>query len=112
MNTDIPKFYLDVLNQLFELEKKLGDQAEARAVARPLGRMKQLFEERLPHGRAGLFLHDPYGEKYTDTRTDVDATVAGEGSGALRIVEVLKPIISLRGSGVNQIVQRGVVIVE
>ena len=42
------KFYIDVLNQLFELEKKLGDQTDNRAIARPLERVKRLFEEQLP----------------------------------------------------------------
>lgn len=112
MQQDIPKFYLDLINQLFELEKKLGEQTENRAIARPLGRMKRLLEESLPNQSAGLFVHDPFGEKYSDTRTDVDASIAGQGTGQLRIVEVLKPIIYLRGEGVNRIVQRGVVIAE
>jgi len=106
-----PQFYLDLLNQVFELEKKLEDQLDNRSLARPLTRMKRLFEENLP-GDSGLFIHNPYGEKYADTRTDVEASIAGAGEGKLRIVEVLKPIIYLRGGGHNQIVQRGVVIVN
>lgn len=112
----VPKFYLDLINQLFELEKKLEDQLEEnRGLARPLERMKRLFAEDLPaHGDVplGLVIHDPLGEKYTDTRTDCDASIAGEGSGKLRITEVVKPIVYLRGGGHNQIVQRGVVIVS
>jgi hypothetical protein len=116
MTPIVPQFYLDVLNQLFELEKKLGDQLDNRALARPLNRMKQLFEESLPvlegSGSLGLFVHNPYGEKYTETRTDCDASIAGEADGTLRIVEVIKPIVYLRGGGHNQIIQRGVVIAE
>ena len=110
---DVPKFYLDLLNQLFDLEKKLGDAAGNRAIARPLERIKQLFEDSLPLPGAALVTHDPFGEKYTDTRTDVDANIAGTGQGTLRIVETLKPIIYLRtADGRNRIVQRGVVIAE
>lgn len=113
---NVPPFYLDLLNQIFELEKKLGDQLANRAVARPLERMKRMFEENLPAPpgapNVSLILHDPLGEKYTDTRTDCDASVAGDGTGPLRIVEVIKPIVYLRGGGFNQIAQRGVVIVE
>ena len=112
----VPQFYLDLINQLFELEKKLEDQLDDnRALARPLERMKRLFAEDLPaQGETplGLVLHNPLGEKYADTRTDCDASVAGEGNGPLRITEVIKPIVYLRGGGHNQIVQRGVVIVE
>ncbi|TXF87764.1 hypothetical protein FUA23_17695 [Neolewinella aurantiaca] len=112
----VPQFYLDLINQLFELEKKLEDQLDNRALARPLDRMKRLFEESLPNAEGavpvGLFVHNPIGEKYTETRTDCEASIAGEGEGKLRIVEVIKPIVYLRGGGYNQIVQRGVVIVE
>ncbi|MEM9929314.1 MAG: hypothetical protein AAF840_05820 [Bacteroidota bacterium] len=115
MQFTVPSFYLDLLNQVFELEKKLDDQLDNRSLARPLERMKQLFVEEFPmtagEQGVGLVVHNPLGEKYTETRTDCDASIAGAGEGKLRIIEVIKPIIYLRGPDLNQIIQRGVVIV-
>lgn len=112
MNDEQLAFHLNILNRIFELEKRLGDTTEKPAVARNFERLRRQFEEALPGDAGGLFLHDPYGEKYSDTRTDLYADTAGTGEGPLRIVETLKPIVYLRGNGENRIVQRGIVIIR
>jgi hypothetical protein len=56
------------------------------------------------------------GQAFKETRTDLEATIAGTGTENLVVVEVIKPIIraTLKGgeAGSSKIVQRGIVIVE
>ena len=97
---------ISILNQLFELEKKIKDQPLEKSLQRNLRRIRDEFES------AGYIIHDPLGEKYDLTRLDCEAMAAGEGSHSLKIVEVIKPIIYYRQDGRNSIAQKAVVIVE
>lgn len=97
---------LSILNQLFELEKKIKGQPIENSLQRNLRRIRSQFEE------AGYKLHDPLGEKYDLTRLDCEAMAAGEGAANLKIVEVIKPIIYHRENDRNSIVQKAVVVVE
>lgn len=103
------KVYLDILNQLFEIEKKLNKIEEQNSITRNLNRIKELFETVF---KIGFVVHNPMGEPYNETRIDLDANIAGEGVENLVVVEVIKPIIRLKQSGFNQLVQKGIVIVE
>jgi hypothetical protein len=97
---------LRMLNQLFELEKKV-DKLEARtSLNRNLKRLKEGMEE------LGLSYENPLGEPYDETRTDCDASISGSSTDNLYIVEVIKPIVFQQVDGVKQMIQRGVVIVE
>jgi hypothetical protein len=60
-----------------------------------------------------LVYEDPMGQQVKQTRTDLEASIAGSGTENLVVVEVIKPIVraSVR-HGVSHVVQRGVVIVE
>jgi hypothetical protein len=113
----IPKSILTVLNQLYELEQKLNKQSDPANLRRNLGKMKDaLAEEGFPDtggGRICLAYDDPMGQPFKETRTDLEATIAGSGTENLVVVEVIKPIIraSLR-DGVSLVVQKGIVIVE
>lgn len=103
----IPKYILVVLNQLYELEQKLKKQSDPANLSRNLGKMKDAFAEE------GLVYEDPIGQPFRETRTELDATIAGSSTEDLIVVEVIKPIIrASAGDGRSQIVQRGVVIVE
>jgi hypothetical protein len=95
-----------ILNQFFELEKKVHKLADARKLHRNLKRIHAAFEE------MGYVLHDPLGEKYDETRTDCSANIIGTQHQDLIISEVIKPIIYLDQDGVKQIIQLGVVIAE
>ncbi len=97
---------LRIINQCYELEKKLATSPEAKSLNRNLKRIKTGFEE------LGLFMEVPIGESYDETRTDCEASIAGEGVENLFIREVIKPIIYQERDGIKQIVQRGVVIAE
>jgi len=61
----------------------------------------------------GLIYQNPLGEPYNETRTDLEASIAGSSADNLVITEVIKPIIRLRtNSGATTIVRKGVVVVE
>jgi hypothetical protein len=122
--TAIPKSVLKVMNQIYQVEKKLTKLPEASDMRRNIDRMKDaLAEDGLPvfdaSGRPcsiGLTYEDPMGQAFKETRTDLEATIAGTSTENLVVVEVIKPIIraTLKGgeAGSSKIVQRGIVIVE
>ena len=61
----------------------------------------------------GLIYQNPIGEKFNETRTDLEASIAGNSAENLVVTEVIKPIIRLRtNTGVTTIVRKGVVVVE
>lgn len=108
-------FFIDGLNQLFALERKIGQLSESHSLQRNVARLQDMFAEGLSIlGIPGATLHvsDPLGEKYDETRTDCTASIAGESAEALVVVEVIKPIIHLRQEGISRIIQKGVVIVK
>ncbi len=91
--------FLRIINQTIEIEKKASGQT---AILRHVERIKNAFEE------LGYHIHNPIGERYDETRTDCDASIAGAKTEHLVVKEVIKPIIRQGG----MIVQNGVVIVE
>jgi hypothetical protein len=78
--------------------------------------MKDAFEE------LGLFYEDPMGQSYKETRTDLEATISGQGTENLEVVEVIKPIIRVSrlvnsqetggARALSRIAQKGIVVVE
>ncbi len=111
----VSKIYLDVLNQVFEIEKKIFNIQESNSIQRNVNKLKEIFEELkspLSDETVGLYYHNPIGEAYNENRTDCEVSIAGIGTKNLVITEVIKPIINCRYSGTNMIVQKGVVIVE
>jgi len=97
------QLWIKMANLVFELEKKTA-QALAPGVQRTVSRMQQVLEE------AGLLILNPLGEAFTETRTDVEATLVGALHDKLTITEVLKPIVYMSREGKNTLVQRGVVL--
>jgi len=81
-------------------------QPSGDRLSRKFDRTKKYFEE------IDLYIHDPLGEDYSDTRIDCEATISGDSTNDLKIVEVIKPLIFNREGGQNVIIQRAVVIVE
>jgi hypothetical protein len=109
---DSNKIFFDILNQLFEIEKKLERIEESNSINRNLSKLKELFETELYQQGSGLTYHNPIGEPYSETRTDCEASIAGENTENLVITEVIKPIIRFKQGGFNHIVQKAVVIVQ
>jgi hypothetical protein len=109
--SSVPSKILDLVNQVFDIEKKASRIDEENSIERSVNNIKDIFENELLKD-AKITYENPIGEEYDETRTDCEASIAGESSSNLIITEVIKPIIHIRKGGVNKIEQKGVVIVE
>ncbi len=105
MNDSI-RFNIKIINQLYEIERKASQKAEMHSIQRNIDRIKNMYEE------TGLFIHDPLGESYNETRTDCEAEIGGDAVQNLFISNVIKPIIYQKAGNSKNIIQRAVVIVE
>lgn len=111
----IPKPYIDLLDQIFEVERKVEAIKEVNSVTRNINKMKEIFENIFSSATetdVGLSYHNPIGEPYNDTRTDLEASIAGNSAENLFIMEVIKPIIRYRRGGTALLARKGVVVVE
>jgi hypothetical protein len=99
-------FYLNIINQVFEIDKKAKKITEQTTLGRNIDKLKEIFAE------LGFEYHDPIGEKYSDSRSDCEASISGQSTKDLAIVETIKPIIRYRRDGYTTIVQKAVVVVE
>lgn len=109
------KPYFELLDQLFEVERKLEKIQEENSITRNLIKMKDIFENILTNSSGsdmGFTLHNPIGERYNETRLDLDASIAGASSENLIVTEVIKPIIRYKSGGSTLIARKAVVIVE
>jgi hypothetical protein len=102
----VPKWALGILNNLCDIEKKLEINGDISNVKRNVDRIKELLEDE------NLFYENPIGQKFTETRTDLDATITGEGTENLFVVEVIKPIIRVGTKSYSVVVQKGIVVVQ
>lgn len=108
----IPKYYLTIINQIFEIEEKLKKIQEQNSIQRNIDRLKDFFAtEALPDGQ-GLVFYNPIGENYNETRTDCEASISGSSHENLKIIEVLKPIIYIILGNTKIVVQKAVVIAQ
>jgi len=98
--------WIKMANCIFELEKKLQQKDNGPGTQRLLDKMKALVLE------TGLLILNPLGETFSETRTDVEATITGASKGAMKITDVLKPVIYATSAGRNVLVQKGVVLVS
>ena len=110
------KPYFELLDQLFEIERKLENIEESNSIARNLNKMKDIFETNLfsssTSSEIGFTYHNPIGESYNETRLDLEASIAGNSTENLIIKEVIKPIIRYKSGGSTLIARKGVVVVE
>ncbi len=114
--TNFEKHYFDIINQIFEIEKKTEKLTENNSLNRNINKLKSMFEHEIPSydgNQYGYTYHNPIGENYNETRTDCEASIAGQSGENLIITEVIKPIIRLvTPSGLNIIKQKAVVVVQ
>jgi hypothetical protein len=96
------KSLIEIANQVHTLEKKMAKTTDSTQYTRHIQRIRQALEE------MGITYHSPEGEKYTDSRTDIEANLTGNPSDNMGITDVIKPIVMQDG----KIVQTGIVIVE
>lgn len=96
--------HIRIINQVFELDKKTAAKPELSSLQRNIDRIKQSFEE------AGYTILNPLGETYHETRIDYEASITGDMSPQMEIVNVIKPVVYLTTGGQKSILQKGVVI--
>ena len=110
-NNDQLRPYLNLMNQVFEIEKKLDKLKNPGSIGRNVRKMKEAFAQDLfPNG--GLVYEDPIGQSYDETRSDCEASISGESTEDLVVVDTIKPIVRLTVHDMTRIVQRAVVVVE
>lgn len=105
------KQYLDIINQVFEIEKKISKLSQENSIQRNIKKLKSIFEHELGY-ELSLTYHSPIGESYNETRTDCEASIAGTCCDNLIITEVVKPIIRIRFRQSSIILQKAVVIAQ
>jgi hypothetical protein len=88
------------------MERKLELHGDAAGVVRNIERLKSALQDE------GLFYENPMGSKFDETRTDVEASISGEGVENLIVVEVHKPIIRYGNNDFSRVVQKGIVVVK
>ncbi|MFT5819372.1 MAG: hypothetical protein ACI8ZM_000595 [Crocinitomix sp.] len=96
---------LTIINQIWEISNK-AESNSYEAIARNLRRINSELED------MGYTVIDPLNRLYKETDADIDANIATPLHAKSKIVKVLKPIIYQNESGQNQLVQKGIVIVE
>jgi len=110
--------YVTLLNQIYEIESKMKDLKEGHKIIRNVDRMKEVFQEYQESGDTtfGLFYEDPMGQFYDESRSDLDAHIAGEDLENLVVIDVVKPIIRYKekaqGHEISKVVQNGIVTVS
>lgn len=103
---EVPRWSLVVLNNLYDIERKLALHGDPAHAIRNVERIKEVFQQQ------GLFVEDPLGLTFRETRTDLEASIIGESTENLVVIEVMKPIIRLTSGPVSRVVQKGIVIVQ
>ena len=103
---EAPKSVLTLMNNLYEIERKLAVHGDAGNALRNVEKMKAAFAEQ------NLFYEDPMGETFKETRTDLDATISGSGTENLVVVEVIKPIVRIGEATFSRVIQKGIVLVQ
>lgn len=120
ISVKVPQSYLDLINNVFEIERKVSQIKEDNSISRNVNKLKDLIQSELFNrgidATIGFTIHNPIGESYNETRTDCEASIAGTGTENLEIIEVIKPIIfythSEGGKITKSIAQKAVVVVK
>ncbi|WP_428225014.1 hypothetical protein [Flavobacterium sp.] len=95
---------INIINQLFEIEKKAKDQ-NISIFERNFDRLNTEISD------LGYMVENPLGKKYDARDTSIEANVAGSSPNPT-IVKVLKPIIFHKEGEQIILVQKGIVIAE
>lgn len=103
---DVSKLALLLLNNVYEIERKLTLHGDSGNAKRNIEKIKDaLLAE-------GLFYEDPIGQVFKETRTDLEATISGQSTESLIVAEVIKPIIRMGRHELSRVVQKGIVVVQ
>ncbi len=102
----VPKWVLGILNNVFEIERKLATYGDPGNASRNVERLKDTLAEE------GVFFENPMGQPFRETRTDLEASISGAGTDNLVVVEVIKPIVRYGTADSSKVVQKGIVVVQ
>ena len=102
----IPKFLLVILNNLYEIERKMIIRGDTQGITRNIEKIKDALADQQ------LYYEDPFGQSFDETRTDLDASISGVQTENLVVVEVIKPIIRFGAPELSTVIQKGIVIVQ
>lgn len=110
----IPVFVLKIMNNLYEIDRKLALHGDAGSASRNVQKIKDACADcsmYLSDNNYEIFYEDPMGQLFKETRTDLDAAITGNSTEDLYVVEVIKPIIRVGSSEHSQVIQKGSVVV-
>lgn len=99
------KQLVNIVNQVFELEKKLAAN-NAGNLQRNLDRIKAELAD------LGYSYHNPLHEGWDETRTDCEASISGTLKPKMLITEVVKPVVFYTENATRKIIQKAIVVVE
>ena len=103
---EVPRFWLSILNNLYDIERKLTVHGDPGHAIRNVERIKEEFQQQ------GLIIDDPLGATFKETRTDLEASIVGDSTENLVVTEVIKPVIRFFIGPVSRVVQKGIVVVQ
>ncbi len=95
---------LNIINQIFEIEKKSTDQ-NLSLFERNFERIRHELEE------MGYVISNPIGKPYDSRDTSLEANIIGNAS-KLFITKVMKPVIFQKDGNELVLLQKGIVIAE
>lgn len=96
------KELLGLINAYVQLTLKITQEGQIEKFERPISRISHEWQN------LGFDIQVPLGEIYSETRTDLEATLIGEGKKVYQITQVVKPVIYHQGI----LIQKGIVICE
>jgi len=105
---ETPKGLLTIMNNLYEIERKLAIHGDPGNANRNVERIK----EALSGEGLLLFYEDPLGQPFKETRTDLEASISGSSTENLVVADVIKPIIRCGRPELSRVVHKGIVVVE
>ena len=104
--TEVSEWELKILNNVYDIERKIKIHGDPGNIKRNIEKIKENFENKK------IFYEDPMGDLFVETRTDLDVSIAGEGTESLYVVEVIKPIVRFGNKDYSRVIQKGIVVVE
>lgn len=103
---ELPALLMLTLNHIYDMERKLTLHGDGAGIQRNVERIKDSF------AAEKLFYEDPMGQAFSETRTDLDASIAGQSTQNLVVTEVIKPVIRFGDHNYSRVVQKGIVVVR
>lgn len=95
---------INIINQLFEIEKKIQEN-DSQSIQRNVDRIKHELES------MGYIIVNPMGKPYDERDASIEANISSEKP-RMVISKVLKPAIYYNENDIVQLIQKAIVIVS